>query len=113
LPQDFDRRRRRVIRRHGDGDCLQPRGSEFDRAPPRPAGKSPTFLVAALKGPAGANLDRIQIVKGWIDPAGKAQEKIYVVAWSGNRKPGKNGKLPPVGDTVDVARDLDQHDRRV
>ena len=77
-----------------------PMGGDLAKAP---AGKSPTFLVAALKDPVGANLDRIQIVKGWVDASGKAQEKIYDVAWSGNRKPGKNGKLPPVGDTVDVA----------
>jgi hypothetical protein len=71
---------------------------------PAPAGKAPTFLVAALKDPVGANLDRIQIVKAWVDASGKAQEKIYDVVWSGNRKPGANGKLPPVGDTVDVAK---------
>jgi Protein of unknown function (DUF3604) len=70
---------------------------------PAPAGKAPTFLVAALKDAQGGNLDRIQIVKGWVDATGKAQEKIYDVAWAGNRKPGKDGKLPPVGDTVDVA----------
>jgi hypothetical protein len=68
-----------------------------------PASKAPTFLVAALKDPIGANLDRIQIVKAWVDAAGKGQEKVYNVVWSGNRKPGKDGKLPPVGDTVDVA----------
>ena len=68
-----------------------------------PASKAPTFLVAALKDPMGANLDRIQIIKGWVDASGKAQEKIYDVVWSGNRQPGKDGKLPPVGDTVDVA----------
>jgi hypothetical protein len=77
-----------------------PMGGDLAKAP---AGKAPTFLVAALKDPAGANLDRIQIVKAWVDASGKAQEKIYDVAWSGNRKPGKGGKLPPVGDTVDVA----------
>jgi len=68
------------------------------------AGRAPTFLVAALKDPVGANLDRIQIVKGWVDASGKAQEKVYDVVWSGTRKPGKNGKLPAVGDTVDVAK---------
>jgi hypothetical protein len=68
-----------------------------------PAGKAPTFLVAALKDPAGANLDRIQIVKAWVDASGKGQEKVYDVVWSGNRRPGANGNLPPVGDTVDVA----------
>ncbi len=49
------------------------------------------------------NLDRIQIVKGWIDAKGARQEKIYDVAWSDNRKPGADGKLPAVGNTVDVA----------
>jgi hypothetical protein len=65
-------------------------------------GKSPTFLVAALKDPIGANLDRIQIVKGWLDASGKPQEKVYDVVWSGDRQPDSNGKLPPVGNTVDV-----------
>ncbi len=68
-----------------------------------PEGKTPTFLVAALKDPIGANLDRYQIVKGWVDAKGEAQEKVYDVAWSGDRKLGADGKLPPVGDTVDVA----------
>ena len=67
-----------------------------------PAGKSPTFLVAALKDPIGANLDRIQVIKGWVDKAGKTQEKVYDVAWSGDRKPGSDGKVPLVGNTVDV-----------
>ena len=71
--------------------------------PPAPAGKSPTFLVAALKDPIGANLDRYQIVKGWMDAAGALHEKVYDVAWSGDRKLGAAGKLPPVGNTVDVA----------
>ena len=71
---------------------------------PAAGGKAPTFLVAALKDPQGANLDRIQIIKGWLDASGKAQEKVYDVVWAGDRKPGKDGKLPPVGDTVDVAR---------
>ena len=69
---------------------------------PAPAGKAPTFLVAALKDPIGANLDRYQIIKGWLDAAGEVHEKVYDVAWSGDRKPGADGKLPPVGNTVDV-----------
>jgi len=71
-----------------------------------PAGKAPTFLAAALKDPIGANLDRIQIVKGWLDAKGELQEKIYDVVWGNadKRKPGANGKLPPVGNTVDVAK---------
>jgi Protein of unknown function (DUF3604) len=80
-----------------------PMGADLPK--PAPGAKAPTFLVGAMKDALGGNLDRIQIVKGWIDKAGKAQEKIYNVAWGNakTRKPGKDGKLPPVGDTVDVA----------
>ena len=67
-----------------------------------PDGKAPTFLVAALKDPIGANLDRIQIVKGWMDASGDLHEQVYDVAWSGDRQPGADGKLPNVGNTVDV-----------
>ncbi len=63
---------------------------------------APTFTVHALKDPQGANLDRIQIVKGWVDAKGAHQEQIIDVAWSGGRKPGADGKLPPVGNTVDL-----------
>lgn len=69
-----------------------------------PAGASaPKFMVYALRDPIGANLDRIQIVKGWSDSKGKTFEKVYDVAWSGDRKADSNGKLPAVGNTVDVA----------
>jgi hypothetical protein len=73
--------------------------------PTRPDGKSPTFLVAALKDPMFGNLDRIQIVKGWLGEDGKARERVYDVVWGDaeTRQPGQDGKLPPVGDTVDVA----------
>jgi hypothetical protein len=79
-----------------------PMGGELRAAP---QGKSPTFLVAALKDPIGANLDRYQIVKGWLTKDGKVEEKVYDVAWGNTdrRKPGPDGKLPAVGDTVDVA----------
>src|SRR5262249_35829250 len=79
-----------------------PMGGDLRNAP---AGKSPTFLVAAPKDPIGANLDRIQVIKGWVDAKGAVQEKIYDVVWGDKdkRKPDANGKLPPVGDTVDVA----------
>ena len=70
---------------------------------PRPKGKAPSFLVAALRDPIGANLDRIQIIKGWIDAKGELHEKIYDVVWGGDRKPDAKGKLPSVGSTVDVA----------
>jgi len=80
-----------------------PMGGDLPRAP---AGKAPTFMVAALKDPYGGNLDRIQIVKGWVDASGKTHEKIFDVAWSqpNRRKPGADGKLPDVGNTVDVAK---------
>ena len=68
----------------------------------RPPARPPGFLVFALRDPVGANLDRIQIIKGWLDKDGKSQEKVYDVAWSGDRKAGADGKLPPVGDTVDL-----------
>jgi hypothetical protein len=71
--------------------------------PARTGNKAPTFMIYALRDPIGANLDRIQIVKGWLDGAGKTHEKVYDVVWAGDRKPGKDGKLPPVGDTVDAA----------
>jgi hypothetical protein len=71
--------------------------------PAGPGGKSPTFLAAALRDPIGANLDRIQIIKGWLDADGKTHEQVYDVAWSGDRKAGADGKLPAVGNTVDVA----------
>ncbi len=64
--------------------------------------KAPTFMVYALRDPVGANLDRIQIVKGWLDKKGNTHEKVYDVAWSGDRKPNSKGKLPPVGNTVDL-----------
>ncbi|RWH78661.1 MAG: DUF3604 domain-containing protein [Mesorhizobium sp.] len=78
-----------------------PMGGDLRAAP---EGKKPTFLVAALKDPLGANLDRYQIVKGWLEADGKLNEKVYDVAWSGDRKPDAGtGKLPSVGDTVDAA----------
>jgi hypothetical protein len=76
-----------------------PMGGDLTAAP---QGKAPTFLVAALKDPLGANLDRYQIVKGWLDTKGEVHEQVYDVAWSGDRKPDVKGKLPTVGNTVDV-----------
>ena len=76
-----------------------PMGGDLGSAP---QGKAPTFLVAALKDAIGANLDRIQVIKGWLDKDGKTQERVYDVVWSGGRKAGADGKLPPVGNTVDI-----------
>lgn len=78
-----------------------PMGGDLKAAP---AGKKAGFLVAAMKDPDGANLDRVQVIKGWLGADGKTHEKIYEVVWAGERKPDAAGKLPPVGSTVDVAK---------
>jgi hypothetical protein len=75
-----------------------PMGGELGK----PAASAPSFLVAAAKDPYSGNLDRIQIVKGWMDKDGKTHEKVYDVAWSDDRKPGRDGKVPPVGNTVNA-----------
>jgi hypothetical protein len=77
-----------------------PMGGDLTTAP---NGKAPTFMVYALRDGIGANLDRVQIIKGWTDSDGNTHEKIYDVVWSDNRKPGSDGKLPAVGNTVDIA----------
>ncbi|UCE02863.1 MAG: DUF3604 domain-containing protein [Candidatus Latescibacterota bacterium] len=77
-----------------------PMGADLSAARP---GKAPTFLVAALKDPLSGNLDRIQIVKVWLEGSDTRREQVYDVVWSGERQPGSDGKLPPVGNTVDVA----------
>ena len=64
---------------------------------------APSFMVYALRDALGANIDRIQIIKGWLDAQGETHEKVYDVAWSGDRQPDASGKLPPVGNTVDIA----------
>lgn len=65
-------------------------------------GKAPNFLIVASKDPIGANLDRIQVVKGWLDQNGKPQEKVYDVALSDGRKVNRRGKVKPLKHTVDV-----------
>ena len=66
-------------------------------------GAAPTLLIAALKDGHSANLDRVQVVKGWVDADGTAHDRIYDVVWSGDRAPQADGKLPSVGNTVDIA----------
>ncbi len=77
------------------GDLTQP-----------PSGKSPSFLIHAVKDPRHANLDRVQIVKGWVASDGNAKEKVYNIAWSGKRKLNAKGELPAVGNTVDLKTGL-------
>jgi hypothetical protein len=78
-----------------------PMGGDLVQAP---AGKPPVFLVQAMRDPEGPNLDRIQVIKGWLGKDGKTQERIFDVAVSGGRKIGADGRCTtPVGSTVDVA----------
>ncbi|MGB5224757.1 MAG: DUF3604 domain-containing protein [Arenicellales bacterium] len=94
-----------------DANSRQPAEAGYSRGVPMggnlsqvPDGKSPTFLVAAMKDAMSGNLDRIQIIKGWVSKDGKAQERVYDVAVSDDRKIDKNGRCKtPVGNTVDVA----------
>lgn len=76
-----------------------PMGGDLTNAPKH---KSPRFLIRATKDPDGANLDRIQVIKGWLDNAGETHEKIYDVALSDERQKNKNSKVAPVGNTVDI-----------
>ena len=76
-----------------------PMGSDL---PARSDSEAPSFLIGALKDPVGANLDRVQIVKGWIDADGLPHETIHDVVWSGDRRPDRKGRLPAAGNTVDV-----------
>ena len=77
-----------------------PMGGDLTTAP---EGKAPSFLVRAVKNPDGANLDRVQVVKGWRDSAGEMSERVYDVALSDGRRPGADGRsAEPVGETVDV-----------
>ena len=93
-----------------DANSRQPAEAGYSRGVPMggnlsqvPDGKSPTFLVAAMKDAMSGNLDRIQIIKGWVGKDGKAQERVYDVAVSDGRKIDKNGRCKtPVGNTVDV-----------
>ena len=94
----------------GDAEASDIAKTGYDKGVPMggdlaaaPAGEAaPTFLVAAMKDPEGGNIDRIQIIKGWVDAQGARQEKVYDVVWSGDRKLGADGKLPAVGNTVDL-----------
>jgi len=80
-----------------------PMGGDLPARSGQPASQAPTFLLQAEKDPTGPNLDRVQIVKGWAKH-GQSFEKIYDVAWAGERKPDPTtGRVPPIGSTVDVA----------
>lgn len=77
-----------------------PMGGQLGRAGD---GRAPGFVVWAAKDPEGANLDRIQLIKGWVDGDGRSHERVYNIAASGHRKPDTWGALEALGNTVDVA----------
>ena len=78
-----------------------PMGGDLAQAP----NNTPvSLLIHAVKDPMGANLDRAQVIKGWLDDDRETHERVYDVAWAGRRAPGANGKVPAIGSTVDVAR---------
>jgi hypothetical protein len=77
-----------------------PMGGDLTKAP---KGKAPSFMIRALRDPDNANLDRVQVIKGWLDRKGKTHERIYDVAVSDGRKIGKDGRCKtPVGSTVNI-----------
>jgi len=76
-----------------------PMGDDLGTAPP---GRSASFLIAAWKDPDGANLDRVQVIKGWRETNGELQERVYDVALSDGRTPNESGAVEPVGSTVDL-----------
>ena len=93
-----------------DKDLLQrayadgvPMGGTLPQAPPDQNSVGPQFLLWAASDPEGANLDRLQIIKGWVDADGQSHEAIFDVALSDDRNVGKDGRVKPVGNTVDVA----------
>ncbi len=84
-----------------------PMGGDLTQAP---KGKAPAFLIYAIKDPRGANLDRVQIVKGWLKADGTSEEKVYNVAWSDARELRDDGSLDPVGNTVNLETGLYTND---
>jgi hypothetical protein len=77
-----------------------PMGGDLRKAP---RGKAPTFMIRSLRDPDGANLDRVQIIKGWLDDDGELHERVYDAAVSGGRTIAEDGRArEPVGNTVDI-----------
>lgn len=85
------------------GECDRRGVAMGGTLPERTEETAPRFIVWALKDPAGANLDRLQIVKGWVDGSGRSHERIYEVAASDGRTPDDTGRIAPLRSTVDVA----------
>ncbi|MAG32034.1 MAG: hypothetical protein CL908_14220 [Deltaproteobacteria bacterium] len=78
-----------------------PMGGDLTQAP---KGSAPTFLIRAVRDPDSANLDRVQMIKGWRSESGELEERVYDVALSGGREVGRDGRAPPVGSTVEIEK---------
>jgi len=76
-----------------------PMGGDLGQAP---NGSPVSLVIHAVKDPVGANLDRVQVIKGWLDEDGDTNERVYDVEWAGDRGPESNGRVPAIGSTVDV-----------
>ena len=96
LPDDMHERADVIERAYRKG---VPMGGDLRK---RKGSAPPRFVIMASKDPLGANLDRIQIVKGWVDNTGQLHDKVFDVSWAGDRKAGIDGKLPAIGSTVDL-----------
>lgn len=94
-PQDLLQRENWIAQAEETG---VPMGQEL----PSGDAAAPSFAVWAMRDPESGNLDRIQIIKGWVDKAGRSHEKLYDAAWSGSRTRDTTGHLPAVGNTVDT-----------
>ena len=79
-----------------------PMGSDLVSSSQFSVGSSPSFIIETIKDSEGANLDRVQMVKGYLDAEGKTQETIFEVVWAGDRAIDSNGKLPAIGNSVDI-----------
>jgi len=93
----------------GDADSENVAGVGYTKGVPMggdlaaaPEGKAPTLLIRAVKDPKHANLDRVQVIKGWLDDEGMPQERVYDVALADDRELGAEGEIPPIGNTVDL-----------
>ncbi|MBO6506181.1 MAG: DUF3604 domain-containing protein [Kordiimonadaceae bacterium] len=84
-----------------------PMGGDLTRSS---SGQAPSFIIQAVQDPVGVGLDRVQVVKGWLDAEGVSHERVFDVAWAGDRVQGENGKLPAIADTVDRSTGKLTHD---
>jgi hypothetical protein len=101
---------RKDFGKHGSAGGV-PMGGDLSAAP---KGKAPVFLVQAMRDPDGANLDRVQMVKGWLDKAGKTHERVYDIAVSGDRKIDANGiASEAVGSTVKLGGERPSYDNSI